>query len=158
MSSGPQLTVAERILVRALASQSEMLTDSTQSSRDGVDGAFDPAREARLVFSSEQLHQGLASESLVGSLLQNDGVDPLSLPLSDEDRRILADILMHDQDELTSDWIENAIQALRQKKHLRSREHELKSRIAEAERRQDFAEMARLMQEKLKLDRGLANQ
>jgi DNA primase len=153
---GPQVTVAERVLVRALASQTEMLTGSTESSRDGTEGAFDPAQEARLVFSAERLHEGLASEAVVGALLQADSADPLSLPLADSDRALLADVLLHDQDELTPELLENAIAALRQKRHMRSREHELKTHIAEAERRQDFVELARLMKEKLELDRTLA--
>jgi hypothetical protein len=52
--------------------------------------------------------------------------------------------------------LENAIHALRQKRQLHMRELELKTRLAEAERRQDFKEMARIMQEKLELDRALA--
>jgi DNA primase len=153
-----QLTVAERLLTRALASQTEMLTGNSESSRDGAEGVFDPAQEARLVFSSERLHEGLACEALVEALLNNNGVDPLSLPLSDADRALLADVLLRDVDELTPELLDNAIHALRHKRQLRSREQELKIRMAEAERRQDYIECARLMKEKLDLDRVLASE
>jgi DNA primase len=149
-------TPAERILVRALASPTEMLTGTPVSTREGSEGVFDPVREANLVFVSERLHEGLVCEAMVEVLLKADSSDPLSLPLADSDRALLADILMHDADELTPELLESAIVALRQKKQLRSREQELKSRIAEAERRQDSAELARLMNEKLILDRSLA--
>ena len=39
-----------------------------QSSRDGVDEEFDPARQAQFVLN-ERLHHGLATESLVETLL-----------------------------------------------------------------------------------------
>jgi DNA primase len=153
-----QVTLAERILVRALASQTEMLADDPESARDGADGIFDPTQEARVVFSSERLHAGLNSESLVEALLANDSADPMSLPISDEERGLLADILMNEHEELTQELVENAIQALRQKKTLQDREQELKHQIAEAERRQDVGQLARLLKEKLDLDRTLAAQ
>jgi DNA primase len=153
-----QLTVAERLLTRALASQTEMLTGNPESARDGADGVFDPAQEARLVFSAERLHEGLACEALVELLLNNPSADPLSLSLSDSDRALLADVLLHDTDELTPELLDNAIHALRHKRQLRSREQELKMRMADAERRQDMGERARLMMEKLELDRALATE
>ena len=151
-----QITKAERILVRALASQTEMLSGNPESARDGAEGVFDPAYETRLVFSSERLHQGLACEAIVEALLSAESADPMSLPISEPDRALLAGILLHDHEELAPELLGSAIKALRQKKSLRSREQELKVHIAAAERRQDPAELARLMMEKLELDRALA--
>jgi DNA primase len=150
-----QLTQAERILLRALASPGEMLAGMPESTRNGTEGVFDPARAAQFVFSGERLHEGLASESLVEALLQAGNADPASLSLPDSERTLLADILLHDEGEITAELAESAILALRRKKNLR-REQELRLRIAEAERRQDTAELARLMGEKQELDRALA--
>jgi DNA primase len=149
-------TAAERILIRALASQTEMLAGSPTSARDGAETVFDPARAASLVFSAERLHEGLAAEGLVEVLLAANTHDIAALPLPDARRGLLADILLHDVEELTPELVESAILALRQKKHLRLREQELKMRIADAEQRQDSAELARLLGEKLDLDRALA--
>jgi DNA primase len=153
-----QLTEAERQLTQALATPGDLLSGNPESARDGAEGIFDPGREARLVFSVERLHEGLACEALVEVLLANDNVDPLSLPLSDADRALLAGVLLHHQDELTPESVESAIRALRHKRQLRLREQELKTRLADAERRQDFAESARIMMEKLELDRALVNE
>ncbi|MFB3815334.1 MAG: DNA primase [Terriglobales bacterium] len=150
------VTLAERILVRALASQTEMLAGDSESARDGSDGLFDPAQEARLVFASERLHEGLACEPLVEALLKADGSDPMSLPLADSDRNLLADILMHEHEQLTPELLESSVHALRHKKQLALRDSELRARIADAERRQDMTELLRLKQEKLELDRTLA--
>jgi DNA primase len=150
-----QVTPAERILVRALAS-SELLAGDPESARDGAEGIFDPSQEARLVFTRERLHEDLASASLVEALLQGENADPMSLPLQDQDRSLLAEILLDDREELTAELVENAVQALRQKKFRRGREQELKRQIAEAERRQDTVELLRLVREKLELDRDLA--
>jgi DNA primase len=149
-------TAAERILIRALASQTEMLSGSPTSARDGAEAVFDPARAASLVFSAERLHEGLVAEGLVEVLLAANTHDIASLSLPDAERGLLADILLHDVEELTPELVESAILALRQKKHLRLREQELKMRIAEAEQRQNSTELARLLGEKLDLDRALA--
>ncbi len=151
-----QVTPAERVLVRALAEQSELLSGDPESARDGAEGMFDPAQEARLVFSGEHLHDGLAIETLVEAMLQNPVLDPMSLPLGDADRSLLAEILMDDHESLSSELLEGAIQALRHKQQIRLRDRELKAKIAEAERRQDVMELLRLKQEKLELDRILA--
>ena len=59
-----QITDAERILIRALASANEMqFTEEHLSARDGAEEEFDPARQARFALQSERLHEGLAAES-----------------------------------------------------------------------------------------------
>src|SRR5262249_2088601 len=65
-----QVTDAEKILIRALASGSEMRpTKEHHSAREGVDEEFDPARQARFVLQSERLYEGLAAESLIEILV-----------------------------------------------------------------------------------------
>ena len=66
-----QITDAEKILIRALASATEMQTSEAHlSAREGVEEEFDPCRQAQFVLKSEGLHQGVAAESLIEVLLQ----------------------------------------------------------------------------------------
>ena len=65
-----QITDAEKILIRALASATEMQTSEEHlSARDGVEEEFDPCRQAQFVLKSEGLHLGVAAESLIEVLL-----------------------------------------------------------------------------------------
>jgi DNA primase len=155
-----QVTQAERILIRALASASQVQGEESRiSARDGVDEEFDPARQAQFALGSEHLHEGLATEALLDALLQADlaetGADPLSLGLSEADQRLLAATLMQEDEELTLELLEGAIEALR-RRHLQRRQRQIQVQIAEAERRQDSAVLGQLLREKLELDRTLA--
>jgi DNA primase len=155
-----QVTQAESILIRALASAGQVQGEETRiSARDGVDEEFDPARQAQFALSSDRLHEGLATEALLDVLLQADlaesGADPLSLPLPEADQRLLAATLMREDEELTPELLEGAIEALR-RRHLLRRQRQIQVQIAEAERRQDSAVLGQLLREKLELDRTLA--
>ena len=154
-----QITEAERILIRALASAGRVQSgiDVHVSARDGAEEEFDPARQARFACGSEHLHEGHAAESLLQALLAADMeiADPMSLPLSDSDRRLLAATLMSDEEELTPELVEGALEAMR-RRHLERRQRQVQGQIAEAERRQDGSELGRLVREKLALDRALA--
>ncbi len=56
-----QITDAEKILIRALASATEMQTSEAHlSTREGAEDEFDPCRQAQFVLKSEGLHQGVA--------------------------------------------------------------------------------------------------
>jgi DNA primase len=149
-SGAAQVTQAERILIRALASAPQ---DSV-SSRDGEDDGFDPARQVRFVLSREQLHDGLTTAGLIQKLAEAEG-DPMSLPLEEAERTLLAETLMHEEEELTPELLENTIVALR-RRSLERRQREIKGRIVEAERKQDGDELARLLREKVDVDRALA--
>jgi DNA primase len=149
-----QVTEAERILIRALASRDQLT--AVASAREGVDEAFDPARQAAYYLQNEQLQPGLGTETLINALLEaGDCPDPMSLPLGDAERRLLASILMKEQEELTPELLEGAVEALRRRR-LQGRQRQIKAQIAEAERRQDSAALARLVREKLDVDRALA--
>jgi len=148
-----QLTPAERILIRALSTAADLGGTAT-SSREGVDEPFDAARQVRLALTDERLHVGLAAESLVESLLQGSG-DPMALPLSEPERRLVAETLMSEDEELTPELIESTLNALR-RRSLERRQRELKTRILEAERRNDAAALTRLMREKVEVDRALS--
>jgi len=155
-----QVTQAERILIRALASASQVQGEESRiSARDGVDEEFEPARQAQFALGNERLHDGLATEGLLDALLQADlaetGADPLSLGLPEADQRLLAATLMQEDEELTPELLEGAIEALR-RRHLQRRQRQIQVQIAEAERRQDSAVLGQLLREKLELDRTLA--
>ena len=111
-----QVTGAERVLIRALASATEMQSGGARSSaREGADEEFDPARQAQFALQSEQLYEGLASQSLIEALLEagTETADVMALPKTEEDRRLLASILMHEEEELTPETVEGAVRALR---------------------------------------------
>ncbi|PYV84299.1 MAG: hypothetical protein DMG93_05395 [Acidobacteria bacterium] len=132
VKAAPQSSVtdAEKILIRALASGHQFRSEEYFSDRDGADEAFDPARQARYVLSSERLHVGLGTESLMEALLAAENSEPLEVAGSDVERNFLATILMRDDEELTAEKIETA-------------------------RAPDAAQLKSLMDEKLRLKRAL---
>ncbi len=154
-----QITDAERILVRALASATEMQTSEEHlSGRDGAEEEFDPARQAQFVLKSERFHIGLATESLVEVLLNagQESADVMQLPLSEGDRRLLASVLMTEHEELTAGLLEEAVMALR-RRQLEHRQRVIKTLIANAEHSKDASTLTRLVQEKQEIDRALAS-
>ncbi len=154
-SAEEQVTPAERILIRALASAGDIAPGKGYTSaRDGTEDEFDPARQARYALHQERLHEGLATESLLDQLLGSEQGDVMALPLSDADRRLVASVLMDDQEELTPELVDGAIHALRRRR-LERRQREWRAHIAAAERRGDPAELARLLKEKVEIDRAL---
>jgi DNA primase len=111
-----QITGAERVLIRALASATQIQPTETRSSaREGTDEEFDPARQAQYALQSEHLYEGLASQSLLEALLEagSEAADVLTLPKTEEDRRQLARILMNEDEDLTPESVEGAVRALR---------------------------------------------
>jgi DNA primase len=138
------VTPAERLLVRAASSTT---AEEAEMRRTALD-----------VVSSEYLHSGLTTETLLETLLQNrdNGHDPLQLPFSDSDRQLFMRIVMRGDEPLSPDLLEGALEALRHRRWLIQRERDIKQGIAEAERAKDHARLIRLKQEKLELDRKLA--
>jgi DNA primase len=150
-----QITGAERVLIRALASATQMQASGTRSSaRDGTDEEFDPARQAQYALQSEHLYEGLASQSLIEALLEAgaETADVLALPKTEEDRRLLASILMHEEEELTPETVEGAVRALR-RIYLRRRLEEVQSALQRPGL--SMAEKQALLQEKVGLKRAL---
>lgn len=148
-----QITDAERILIRALAGGGQVQVERSTTASE-PDEQLDLARHARFTLSTESLHLGLSAESLIQALLGAEGVDAMSLTLSDSDRRLLAATLMDEREDLTPGLLEGAIDALR-RLHLERRQRTLNNQIAEAERRQDSGVLAQLLREKLEVDRAL---
>jgi DNA primase len=133
----PQISGAEKLLIRLLAP-----------------GSAEELQELRVIVSellaAEALTEGLPTGTLIDCLLS-----PMegSVP-SDGDQRLLASILMEESDELTTELVESAVEALRRRK-LEIRKRELNAKIAEAERKNDTEALAALLQEKLAIERLL---
>jgi DNA primase len=151
-----QITDAEKILIRALASASEMQASAEHfSARDGAEEEFDPGRQAQFALRSESLHVGLATEELVASLLNaaSDTADVMALPLPEASRNLLASILMREDEELSADRLEGAVRALRRIQYRRKLEQV--QRELQAARSHEPGRLQALLQEKLRLKRAL---
>jgi DNA primase len=150
-----QITGAERVLIRALASARQMHGgDGRTSAREGTDEEFDPARQAQYALTSERLHEGLAGESLLAALLDPgaEAADPLELAKTDADRRLLASILMHEEEELTPETVEGAVRALR-RIALRRRLDDVQQQLSRSGL--SMEEKQALLQEKVRLKRAV---
>ena len=138
-----QITPAEKILVRVVSSN---LTEDAAMRQTALEA-----------LSSEYLHVGLATETLLEALVENkDYPNPLELPLSDADRQLYMRIVMRGDEPLSPELLEGVLDALRHRRWLIQRERDIKQGILEAERRNDAVKLMRLKQEKLELDRKLA--
>jgi hypothetical protein len=149
------MTDAERVLIRALASQHG--SGGSISNREGQDGEFEPARQAHFALTRERLHEGASAEGLIEVMLSahEQGTDTMSLPLEESARSLLASVLMDEREELTPELLESAIRSLR-RRALRRQLDELQHQLKEAERRQDGASAARLLQERIRIRRTLS--
>jgi DNA primase len=161
-----QATDAERILIRALASARQMQPGERLSARDGArdvikrevikEEEFDPARQAQYAFQSEGLHRGLATESLVEALL-NAGpeiADVMEVPCSDGERRMLASILLKEDEKLTAERLEGACRALR-RIHLRRQQEQVQRELKKPGISDDKERMKELLLEVERLSRAL---
>src|ERR1700688_4694503 len=95
-----QITGAERVLIRALASATQMQsTQSRTSAREGTNEEFDPARQAQFALQAEQLYEGLTAQTLIEALLEGGGetADVMVLPKTEADRLLLAAVLMYEE-------------------------------------------------------------
>jgi len=146
-----QVTGAERVLIRALASATEMQASGTRSSaREGAEEEFDPARQAQYALKSEHLYEGLASQSLMEALLEagTDTADVMALPKTEDDRRLLASVLMYEDEELTPEIVEGAVRGLR-RSYLERRKEEAQRAVERPGLSKE--EKHALLQEKVRL-------
>jgi DNA primase len=151
-----QATDAERILIRALASARQMPQGEHLSARDGAEEEFDPARQAQYALQNEALHRGLVTESLVEALL-NAGpevADVMEVRCSEGERRMLASILLKEEEELTAERLEGAVRALR-RIHLRRRLEHVQRELQKPGLRDDKVLLKELVVEKERLSRAL---
>ena len=152
-----QATDAERILIRALASARQMQPGAGHlSARDGAEEEFDPARQAQYALQNEGLHRGLATESLIEALL-NAGAeiaDVIEVPCSENERRMLASILLKEDEELSAERLEGAVRALR-RIHLRRRLEQVQRELTKPGVSDDKLLRNELLLEKDRLSRAL---
>ncbi len=157
-----QATDAERILIRALASARQIQPGAEHiSARDGgrdivKDEEFDPARQAQYVLQAEALHRGLATESLIDALLNTAAeiADVMETPCSESERRMLASILLKEDEELTAERVEGAVRALR-RIHLRRRLEQVQRELSKPGVGEDKTLRNELLLEKDRLSRAL---
>jgi DNA primase len=156
-----QATDAERILIRALASARQMQSGTEHSSaRNGArsvvnEEEFDPARQAQYALQSEGLHRGMATESLVEALLNLGAAsaDVMDAPQLESDRRLLASILLKEDEELTPELLERAVRALRKIHFKRDMARVL--RELQSEKGQDSVQRNQLLRELERIKRAL---
>src|SRR6202522_2111958 len=152
-----QVTDAERILVRALASARQMLAGEGHiSARDGAEEEFDPARQACFVLQNEALHRGLATEALAEALL-NAGAevaDVMEVPQAEGDRRLLASILLKEDELLTAELLDRAVRAL-QKIHIKRRVEQVRRELDSSRSGGDDQQRNLLLRELERLSRAL---
>jgi len=152
-----QVTDAEKILIRALASARQIqVAQEHISARDGAEEEFDPARQAQFVLQNEGLHRGLATESLAESLLNAgpDVADVLDVPATEADRRMLAIILLKEDEDLTAEVLEAAVRALR-RIHLRRRQEEVQQDLKKPGLAADKERLKELLLELERISRAL---
>ncbi len=157
------VTDAEKILIRALASSRQMQPAAEHlSARDGArevlkEEEFDPARQAQYILQTEGLHRGLAAESLAESLLNMGAeiADVMDVPRSESERRMLASILLKEEDEeLTAERLEGAVRALR-RIHLRRQLEETQRQLKQPGIADDKSRMRELLLQIDRLSRAL---
>jgi len=152
-----QVTEAEKVLIRALASARQIQTaEEHVSTRDGAEEEFDPARQAQFVLLNEGLHLGLATEALAECLLNAspEAPDILQIPASEPDRRMLAAILLKEEEDLTAEVLEAAVRALR-RVHLRRRQEEVQRELKKPGLAADKDRLRLLLAELERISRAL---
>ena len=119
--------------------------------------AGQPARErARQLISEEpSLCEGLPASALLSAFVQAESIsNPFDLAPDEASRHLLATALMHGNQEIQQEQVEDAFHSLRHSR-LEQRQRELRRLLAEAELRNDGAAVRELMVEKIALDRLL---
>ncbi len=152
-----QVTEAEKVLIRALASARQIQTAEEHiSMRDGAEEEFDPARQAVYVLQNEGLHRGLATESLAECLLNAglDAPDVLEIPATEGDRRMLASILLKEEEELTAEILDAAVRALR-RVHLRRQQEQVQRELRRPGLAADKDRLRQLLGELERISRAL---
>src|SRR5437763_133290 len=152
-----QVTEAEKVLIRALASARQIQPNQEHlSARDGAEEEFDPARQAAYVLANEGLHRGLSTEALAECLLNApaDAADVLQVPASESDRRLLATILIHEEEELTPEVLEAAVRALR-RIHLKREQERVQQQLKKPDVAADRDRLKQLLSELERITRAL---
>jgi len=129
----------ERVLIRALAG----------SNNDAAHKAATNALDLQPEIFAE-----LSVTPLLEQLRNRGTADPVESVPEGRDRQLIAQILFAESEPVTAEQVTAAIQPLHHH-HLSRRQRELRTSIAEAERKNDWGQVASLTAEKIKLDRQL---
>ncbi len=135
------LTEVERVLLRALAIDDPELQD---------------ARRLAIQALAEQptWFEHLGTFRALQAVAARQARDPMDVVEDPAQRALLAEVLLAEVKPPGPGEVQSAVQEI-QERAIENRQRDLRSLIAEAERRGDFAELALLTQQKLELDRDL---
>jgi DNA primase len=135
------LTEVERVLLRALAITEPEHEEARRTAADAV---------------SRQPHwfEGLGSAPSLAALAQRGSRDPMDVVEDADQKALLAEALLAETEPPSPETVISTIVSLQQRK-IEAELRDLRTQIAEAERRGDFAELALLTQRKLEIDRAL---
>jgi len=135
------LSEVERILLRALAINDP---EHEQARRIATDA----------LLGRPETFEHLGCCAALQALATRQSRDPIEVVEDETQRALLAEALLNEQVPPTLGEVESAIQEI-EERAIEGQIRDLRARIAEAERRGDFAELAVLTQRKLELDRAL---
>ena len=133
------LSECERVLVRALAGSLES-------------GTFRRAAEAML--AQAEHFDGLGLGSVLAQLSTRESPEPLDALTEPGTRSMVAQLLMREAEPVTAHELESALLTLEQHA-VEHRQREVRTAIAEAERRSDQTRVTALIAERMELDRRL---
>jgi DNA primase len=135
------LTEVERVLLRALCID---------------DPEFERSRRLAIEALAQQpaWFEHLGAVAALQALSGRAARDPMDVVVEPEQRALLAETLLAETKPPEEIEVQSALQEI-QERAIENRQRELRTLIAEAERRGDFAELATLTQQKLELDRAL---
>jgi DNA primase len=139
--SAAALTEVERVLLRALAIDNPENEDARRFA-------------AQALAEQPTWFEHLGTSTALQSLAARQARDPMDVVEDPAQRALLAQALLAEVKPPESTEVQSAVQEI-QERAIENRQRELRSLIAEAERRGDFAELALLTQQKLELDRAL---
>jgi DNA primase len=137
------LTEVERVLLRALA----IIDPESESAR---------RRAGQSIAEQPAWFEHLGTFPALHALAGRNAGDPMDAVQDPAQRGLLAEVLLAEVKPPEEVEVESAIQEL-EERAIGAQLRHLRARIAEAEQRGDFAELAVLTQQKLELDRALRN-
>ena len=154
-----QVTDAEKILIRALASARQMQPNEEHlSARDGAEEEFDPARQAQFVLQNEACTAAWRPNRSPNPCSTQAAILPMfwKYPRTESDRRLLALILLKEDEELTAEVLEAAVRALR-RIHLRRRQEEVQQELKKPGLAADKDRLRELLTELERISRALTD-
>ena len=135
------LTEVERVLLRALAIENPEFERSRRLA-------------AQALAEQPSWFEHLGAFAALQALAQREARDPMDAVEDESQRALLADTLLAETKPPEESEVQSAIQEIHERA-IERRQRELRTLIAEAERRGDHAELALLTQQKMEMDRAL---